>query len=38
VTDGLTLTGHFLSTRVLQPREEALPEPRQRLVQLVQRL
>ena len=37
VTDGLRLTGHFLLQRVLQPQDGSLPEPRQRLVQLLER-
>lgn len=31
IAAGLALTGHFLETRVLMPRGEVLPEPRQRL-------
>jgi DNA repair protein RecO (recombination protein O) len=34
---GLALTGHFLESRVLVPREASLPEPRQRLVDLLMR-
>jgi DNA repair protein RecO (recombination protein O) len=35
--DGLALTGHFLATRVFAPRGDNLPEPRQRLVSLLQK-
>ncbi len=31
VVSGLQLTGHFLESRILQPRGEALPEVRQRI-------
>lgn len=34
---GLTLTGHFLQTRVLLPRQETLPEARVRLAELLAR-
>lgn len=37
IRDGLRLTGYFLETRVLGPRQLALPEPRQRLVALIGR-
>jgi DNA repair protein RecO (recombination protein O) len=37
VDAGLTLTAHFLETRVLAPRTETLPEPRQRLRALLAR-
>lgn len=37
VQDGLRLTGYFLETRVLGPRQMTLPEPRQRLVSLIER-
>jgi DNA repair protein RecO (recombination protein O) len=32
---GLTLTGHFLETRVLRPREEEMPDARHRLTTLL---
>ncbi len=35
ISAGLALTGHFLATRVLNPRDLALPEPRGRLVGLL---
>jgi DNA repair protein RecO (recombination protein O) len=35
---GLALTGYFLDTRVLQPRQETLPEARARLAQLLTRI
>jgi DNA repair protein RecO (recombination protein O) len=38
VLAGLALTGHFLETRVLIPRGEALPEARQRLKEMIGRL
>ena len=38
IADGLALTAHFLETRVLAPREEKLPEPRQRLAGAIARL
>jgi DNA repair protein RecO (recombination protein O) len=34
---GFRLTGHFLETRVLAPRQSALPDVRQRLIDLVTR-
>lgn len=37
VVAGLKLTGHFLETRVLLPRGEALPDARQRLSELIER-
>jgi DNA repair protein RecO (recombination protein O) len=37
VVDGLALTGHFLETRVLMPREEQMPSTRQRFKDLVER-
>ncbi len=37
VMAGLALTGHFIETRVLQPRELAMPEPRRRLAELLSR-
>ncbi len=37
VVDGLAMTGHFLETRVLQPRGEKLPDARQRVIALLQR-
>ena len=37
VVAGLALTGHFLEERVLRPREQTLPEPRQRLAELLSR-
>lgn len=37
VLAGLELTGHFLLTRVLHPREMELPESRARLLQLIAR-
>jgi DNA repair protein RecO (recombination protein O) len=38
VLEGLTLTGHFLAIRALHPRESTLPEPRERLADLISRL
>ncbi len=35
ISAGFTLTGHFLKTRVLDPRELAMPDARQRMVALV---
>jgi DNA repair protein RecO (recombination protein O) len=37
IVDGLTLTGHFLETRVLIPREAPMPAVRRRLQDLMQR-
>jgi DNA repair protein RecO (recombination protein O) len=37
VVRGLALTGHFLETRVLQPRGEEMPEVRHRLAGLLER-
>lgn len=37
VLAGLALTGHFLEARVLSPRDQALPEPRRRLAELLAR-
>jgi DNA repair protein RecO (recombination protein O) len=37
VAAGLELTGHFLETRVLIPREEAMPQARRRLAELIAR-
>jgi DNA repair protein RecO (recombination protein O) len=37
VVAGLALTGHFLLTRVLAPREQTLPEARLRLRDLIER-
>lgn len=37
VIDGLELTGHFLETRVLIPREESMPSARTRLRELMGR-
>ena len=37
IADGLALTGHFLETRVLMPREEAMPEARQRFKDMIVR-
>jgi DNA repair protein RecO (recombination protein O) len=37
VVAGLVLTGHFLATRVLAPREQALPEARLRLKDQIER-
>ena len=37
IADGLALTGHFLETRVLMPREEAMPEARQRFKDMIER-
>lgn len=37
VIQGFALTGHFLETRVLGPRELAMPEARRRMVELVTR-
>lgn len=37
IASGFALTGHFLETRVLAPRTETLPEPRQRLLALLAR-
>jgi DNA repair protein RecO (recombination protein O) len=37
VVKGFALTGHFLETRVLQPRGETLPEVRHRLAGLLER-
>jgi DNA repair protein RecO (recombination protein O) len=37
VVDGLALTGHFLETRVLIPREEQLPATRVRFQHLIVR-
>lgn len=38
VLAGLTLSGHFLETRVFLPREQAMPEPRGRLGHEISRL
>ncbi len=35
VTAGFKLTGHFLKTRVLDPRDQIMPDARQRMVALV---
>lgn len=35
IAAGLALTGYFLKSRVLEPREEDLPEPRQRLTAIL---
>jgi DNA repair protein RecO (recombination protein O) len=35
LAEGFSLTGHFLATRVFNPRQEALPEPRERLLGLL---
>jgi DNA repair protein RecO (recombination protein O) len=37
VVAGLELTGHFLETRVLLPREETMPQARQRFAELMAR-
>ncbi len=37
VAAGLALTGHFLETRVLIPREETMPQARQRFAELIAR-
>jgi len=37
IVDGLTLTGHFLETRVLIPREAQMPASRRRFQDLMQR-
>jgi len=37
IVAGLTLTGHFLHTRVLMPRKQTLPEARQRFKDLIER-
>jgi DNA repair protein RecO (recombination protein O) len=37
IVDGLTLTGHFLETRVLIPREAQMPAARRRFQDLMQR-
>lgn len=37
VLAGLELTGHFLETRVLRPREAALPVARQQLVEVIRK-
>lgn len=37
VASGFALTGHFLGTRVLEPRELAMPDARRRMVELVGR-
>jgi hypothetical protein len=37
LADGLALTGYFLTSRVLEPRELALPESRVRLVERLTR-
>jgi len=37
VAAGLELTGHFLETRVLIPREETMPQARRRLAELIAR-
>ncbi|MEQ1712318.1 MAG: DNA repair protein RecO [Hyphomicrobium sp.] len=37
VGDGLELTGRFLDERVFRPRGEPLPEPRNRMVELITR-
>jgi DNA repair protein RecO (recombination protein O) len=37
VINGLALTGHFLETRVLRPRDEEMPEVRHRLAALLER-
>ena len=37
IASGFALSGHFLETRVLGPRTEQLPEPRQRLLALLAR-
>ena len=37
IAAGLALTGHFLETRVLMPREEAMPEARLRFKDMIER-
>ena len=37
VVDGLALTGHFLQSRVLSPRDEAMPQARTRLQEMIVR-
>jgi len=37
VAAGLTLTGHFLKTRVLEPRGDAMPQARVRFKELIDR-
>jgi DNA repair protein RecO (recombination protein O) len=37
IRDGLTLTGHFMESRVLNPREEAMPAARVRFRDLIER-
>jgi DNA repair protein RecO (recombination protein O) len=37
IAAGLELTGHFLETRVLQPREQTMPDARQRLKDMILR-
>lgn len=38
IAAGLDLTGHFLETRALAPRDMAMPEPRRRLAEMLRRL
>jgi len=38
VDSGFALTGHFLETRVINPRGETMPEPRTRLLSLLKRI
>jgi DNA repair protein RecO (recombination protein O) len=35
VVDGFALTGHFLQTRVLGPRDQPMPEARHRMIELL---
>lgn len=37
IADGFTLTAHFLQTRVLQPRDQQLPDSRERMIALLTR-
>ena len=37
VKDGLALTGYFFETRVFQPRGDAMPEARRRVVEVLSR-
>ncbi len=37
IESGLALTGHFLETRVMRPRDMEMPEARHRLVSLLTR-
>jgi DNA repair protein RecO (recombination protein O) len=37
IQDGFALTGHFIKARVLAPRNEALPEARERLISYLKR-